>query len=260
MDILPAIDLLGGRCVRLFQGDYDQAETFYDDPAIAAAQWLNAGTRWLHLVDLDGAKAGELTNLPAIEAIAQAAQPKGVSIQVGGGVRSRDRISQLLDLGVSRVIVGTVAVEQPDKVANWCSEFPGQVVIGIDARDGNVATRGWLETSTIRAVDLAKKAEAWQAAAIVYTDISRDGTMTGPNKPALREMAEAVDVPVIASGGISSVTDLLSLLAIESVGVTGAIIGKALYSGAIDLKEAMQAVGPGRLQDVPLDLDSSTFA
>ena len=158
------------------------------------------------------------------------------------------------------MIVGTVAVEQPEKVENWCSEFPNQVVVGIDARDGNVATRGWLETSTIRAVDLAKSAESWKAAAIVYTDISRDGTMSGPNKDALREMAEAVSVPVIASGGISSIADLLSLLSLESTGVTGAIIGKAIYSGAIDLKEAIQAVGPGRLQDVPLDLDSSALA
>ena len=259
MDILPAIDLLGGRCGRLLQGDYDQAETFYDDPAIAAAQWLNAGTRWLHLVDLDGAKAGELTNLPAIEAIAQAAQPKGVSIQVGGGVRSRDRISQLLDLGVSRVIVGTVAVEQPDKVANWCSEFPGQVVIGIDARDGRVATRGWLETSTVMADDLAQRMGDLGAAAIIYTDIQRDGTLKGPNLKALRTLAGKINTPVIASGGVSSMGDLLSLLGVAPLGVSGVIIGKALYTGNLDLSEAIKAIGPGRLQDIPPDLPSTRW-
>jgi phosphoribosylformimino-5-aminoimidazole carboxamide ribotide isomerase len=253
MDIFPAIDLLGGHCVRLFQGDYDRAESFGDDPAAVARRWADAGASWLHLVDLDGAKTGEPVNLPAIAAIVNALADRSVQIQVGGGVRTRDRAAALFELGVTRAIVGTVAVEQPAAVAEWCAEFPGRIVIGIDARDGWVATRGWLETSQIRAVDLARQVQDWGAAAIVYTDIQRDGTLSGPNQAALRELAEGVTIPVIASGGVSSVTDLLSLLALEPVGVTGAIVGRALYTGNVDLKEALQAVGPGRWQDVPID-------
>ena len=254
MDIFPAIDLLGGRCVRLFQGDYDRAETFGDDPVVIAQRWVAAGATWLHLVDLDGAKTGEPVNLQAIASITQALGDQPVQIQVGGGVRTRDRAAQLFDLGVTRAIVGTVAVEQPDEVKAWCTEFPGRIVVGIDARDGWVATRGWLETSKVRAVELAQRVQDWGAAAIVYTDIQRDGTLTGPNKEALRELAEGISIPVIASGGISSVTDLLGLLSLEMLGVTGAIVGRALYTGNVDLKEALQAVGPGRWQDVPIDL------
>ncbi|TAD75980.1 MAG: 1-(5-phosphoribosyl)-5-[(5-phosphoribosylamino)methylideneamino]imidazole-4-carboxamide isomerase [Oscillatoriales cyanobacterium] len=260
MDIFPAIDLLGGHCVRLFQGDYDRAESFGDDPAAVARRWADAGASWLHLVDLDGAKTGEPVNLPAIAAIVEALADRSdqsgrsVQIQVGGGVRSRDRAAALFDLGVTRAIVGTVAVEQPAVVADWCAEFPGRIVIGIDAREGWVATRGWLETSQVRAVDLARQVQDWGAAAIVYTDIQRDGTLSGPNQAALRELAEGVTIPVIASGGVSSVTDLLSLLTLEPVGVTGAIVGRALYTGNVDLQEALQAVGPGRWQDVPIDL------
>lgn len=264
VEIFPAIDLLAGRCVRLYQGDYNQAETVADDPIATAERWLASGATWLHLVDLDGAKTGEPTNFEAIRSIVAAAQAFGgdrpIQIQVGGGVRSHDRLAALLDLGVTRAIVGTVAAEEPDRVANWCTTFPGQVVIGIDARDGWVATRGWLETSTLAATDLARQAQAWGAAAIVYTDIARDGTLAGPNQPALRTMVEAIDLPVIASGGISSVTDLLGLLALEPLGLVGAIVGKAIYAGAIDLREALQAVGPGRWQDVPLDLGDSAIA
>jgi phosphoribosylformimino-5-aminoimidazole carboxamide ribotide isomerase len=259
MDIFPAIDLLGGRCVRLFQGDYGQSETFYEDPTVPALQWIGAGASWLHLVDLDGAKTGEPVNRGAIAAIAAAVGPN-VKIQVGGGVRSRDRIQALLDLGVARVIVGTVAVEQPEQVQDWCAAFPGQIVVGIDARNGQVATRGWLETSAVTAIDLGQRMAAAGAAAIVYTDIHRDGTLTGPNREALRELAQAVDVPIVASGGIGSLTDVLGLLALEPLGVTGVIIGKALYGGQVDLKEALQAVGPNRLQDVPPDFGQSAFA
>lgn len=254
MDILPAIDLLGGRCVRLFQGDYDRAESFGDDPVVMAQRWVAEGATWLHLVDLDGAKTGEPVNLQAIASITQALGNQPVKIQVGGGIRTRDRAAQLFDLGITRVIVGTVAVEQPEEVKAWCAEFPGRIVVGIDARDGWVATRGWLETSQVRALELAQRVQDWGAAAIVYTDIHRDGTLTGPNKEALRELAEGISIPVVASGGISSVTDLLGLLSLEMLGVTGAIVGRALYTGNVDLKEALQAVGPGRWQDVPLDL------
>lgn len=253
MDVIPAIDLLGGRCVRLYQGDYAQAEVFGDDPLEMAQRWVAEGAPRLHLVDLDGAKVGHPVNTDAIRAIAQSVS---VPVQVGGGLRSPESVIQLLDLGVERAILGTVAVEQPQLVKELCQGFPGQIVVGIDARNGLVATRGWLEDSSLLATELAQRLEHCGVSAIIYTDIQRDGTLQGPNLKALREMADSTTVPIIASGGISSLTDVLSLLALESKQVTGAIVGKALYTGALQLREAIQAVGPGRIQDVPLDLDS----
>jgi len=248
MEILPAIDLLGGKCVRLYQGDYNQSQVYHEDPLAVAYEWQSQGASRLHLVDLDGAKAGEPVNLTAIAAIVQALN---IPVQVGGGLRNRDRVKQLLDLGVGRVILGTIAVEEPDLVGQLCAEFPGQIVVGIDARNGKVATRGWLETSSVEAGELAQRMEKLGAAAIIYTDIHRDGTMTGPNLDALRELADQLTIPVIASGGVSKLRDLLSLLSLESHGVNGVIIGKALYTGDIQLEEAIQAIGPGRWQDVP---------
>ncbi|PSB47775.1 1-(5-phosphoribosyl)-5-((5-phosphoribosylamino)methylideneamino)imidazole-4-carboxamide isomerase [Cyanosarcina cf. burmensis CCALA 770] len=257
MNLFPAIDLLEGRCVRLYQGDYDRSQVFHDNPADVAQQWTSQGATWLHVVDLDGAKAGKPVNLEAIAAIVEAVS---IPIQVGGGLRDRDSVAQLLELGVQRVILGTVAVEQPQLVASLCQEFPGRIVVGIDARNGKVATRGWLETSEVLATDLAQQMQKLGAAAIIYTDIHRDGTLSGPNLDALRELATSLSIPVIASGGVSSVTDLLSLLALEPLGVTGAIVGRALYTGDISLKQAIQAVGQGRWQDIPPDLGSSAFA
>lgn len=257
MEIYPAIDLLEGRCVRLYQGDYDRSQVFHDNPADIARQWTNQGATWLHVVDLDGAKAGKPVNLEAIAAIVQAVS---VPIQVGGGLRDRASVVQLLNLGVQRVILGTVAVEQPQLVSNLCEEFPARIAVGIDARDGKVATRGWLKTSEVLATDLAQQMQHLGAAAIIYTDIDRDGTLAGPNLDALRALATSLSIPVIASGGVSSITDLLSLLALEPLGVTGAIVGRALYTGDISLKQALQAVGQGRWQDIPPDLGSSAFA
>ncbi|MEY2984235.1 MAG: 1-(5phosphoribosyl)-5-[(5-phosphoribosylamino) methylideneamino]imidazole-4-carboxamide isomerase [Cyanobacteriota bacterium] len=248
MEILPAIDLLGGKCVRLYQGDYDRSQIYHEDPVTVAQQWQTQGASRLHLVDLDGAKAGQPINLTAIAAIVKALD---IPVQVGGGLRNRDRVKQLLDLGVGRVILGTIAVENPDLVGGLCAEFPGQIVVGIDARNGKVATRGWLETSDVEAGTLAHRMETLGAAAIIYTDIHRDGTMTGPNTDALRELALQLSIPVIASGGVSQLRDLFSLLSLESHGVNGVIIGKALYTGDIQLEEAIRAVGPGRWQDVP---------
>lgn len=248
MDVIPAIDLLGGRCVRLYQGDYNQSEVFNDDPVAVAQQWLEQGAPRLHLVDLDGAKTGQPVNHAAIAAIAARST---VPVQVGGGLRDRDRVAALFDLGVQYAILGTVAVENPELVGSLAAEFPGQIIVGIDARNGQVATRGWLETSTVQAIELAQRMAAMNVAAIVYTDIHRDGTLSGPNQEALRELAQAVSVPVIASGGVSRLTDVLSLLALEPQGVTGMIVGRALYTGDLDLHEAVQAVGQGRLQDVP---------
>lgn len=257
MEIIPAIDLLAGRCVRLYQGDYAQSEVFNDDPVAVARQWVEQGATRLHLVDLDGAKAGRPENWQAIAAIAAAVE---VPVEVGGGLRDRDRVSQLFDLGIRYAILGTAAVENPDLVAELGAEFPGQIIVGIDARNGKVATRGWLETSEVEAVELARQMSQRGAAAIIYTDIQRDGTLQGPNLEALREVAQAVEIPVIASGGVSAVTDLLSLLALEPRGVSGVIIGKALYTGDIQLKEALRAVGPGRWQDVPPSFGSSAIA
>lgn len=248
MDVIPAIDLLEGRCVRLFQGDYDQSQVFNDNPVEVAKQWAAEGATRLHLVDLDGAKAGKPENWEAISAIAQAVD---LPIQVGGGLRDADRVSALFDLGVQYAILGTAAVENPDLVGQLSAQFPGQIIVGIDAREGKVATRGWLETSEVMAVDLAKRMGDQGAAAIVYTDIKRDGTMKGPNLEALRELATAINTPVIASGGVSSVTDLLSLLGLVPSGVSGVIVGKALYTGDVSLKQAIRAVGNGRWQDVP---------
>jgi phosphoribosylformimino-5-aminoimidazole carboxamide ribotide isomerase len=257
MDVIPAIDLLEGRCVRLYQGDYARSQVFNDKPVDVARQWVEQGAGWLHVVDLDGAKTGKVVNLSAIADIVQAVS---VPIQVGGGLRDRTSVAQLLNLGVQRVILGTVAVEQPQLIADLCQEFPGQIVVGIDARNGKVATRGWLETSEVLATALAQQMQQVGVAAIIYTDIHRDGTLTGPNLEALRELASGLSIPVIASGGVSSITDLLSLLALEPLGVTGVIVGRALYTGDISLKAALQAIGPGRLQDVPPDLGSSAFA
>lgn len=257
MDVIPAIDLLEGRCVRLYQGDYAQSQVFDENPVAVARQWADQGAARLHLVDLDGAKAGHPVNLEAIEAIVQAVD---IPVQVGGGLRDRQNVADLLATGVERAILGTVAVEQPDLVDQLCQQFPGQIVVGIDARNGRVATRGWIETSEVMATDLAQQMAKLGAAAIIYTDIHRDGTLQGPNLDALRELASAIEIPVIASGGVSSVTDLLSLLGLEPQGVTGAIVGRALYTGDVSLKEALRAVGPGRWQDVPPDFGSSAFA
>ena len=254
MDVIPAIDILDGRCVRLYQGDYQQSEVFGEDPVEVAQRWYDQGAKYLHVVDLDGAKQGKPKNLKVIEAIARSIP---IRVQMGGGLRDHGSIVSVLNSGVSRVILGTAAVENSQLIADICAEFPEQIMIGIDARDGKVATRGWLTTSEVMAVDLAKRMTSIGIAGIIYTDIHRDGTMQGPNIEALRQLAENVDVPVIASGGISSITDLLNLLSLESMGVKGAIVGKAIYTGDIQLREAIRAVGNGRWQDV---IDSSAIA
>ncbi len=256
MDVIPAIDLLAGQCVRLYQGDYQQSRTFSENPVEVALKWESQGATRLHVVDLDGAKEGQPVNHDVIAAITKAIS---IPVQVGGGLRDRDRVQQLLSLGVAHAILGTVAVENPNLVSQLAQEFPGQIIVGIDARDGKVATRGWLETSEVNSTELAQDMATRGAAGIIYTDIHRDGTLTGPNLEALRELAQSINIPVIASGGVSSLTDVLSLLALEPQGVTGVIIGRAIYTGEVNLTEAVQAVGQGRWQDVPPNL-GSTFA
>ena len=257
MEVIPAIDLLDGRCVRLYQGDYQQSQVFNENPVAVARQWVAQGATRLHVVDLDGAKQGSPANLPAIESIVRAVS---IPVQVQGGLRDFFSVSQLLKLGVDRAIIGTAAVENPALVEQLCQAFPGKIAIGIDARNGKVATRGWLETSAVEASQLAQQVARQGIAAIIYTDIQRDGTLSGPNIPALRQLADAVDLPVIASGGVSSLTDLLSLLSLEPSGVTGVIVGRALYTGDVNLAEAVRAVGPGRWQDLPPDFGSSALA
>lgn len=197
MDVIAAIDLLDGKCVRLYQGDYQRSQVYHDNPVEVARQWEAQGAPRLHLVDLDGAKQGKPANLKTIAAIANAIS---IPVQVGGGLRDRASIVELLNLGVSQAIVGTIAVENPAFVEQLCQEFPGQIIVGIDARNGKVATRGWLETSEVAATDLAQRMAQLGAAAIIYTDIHRDGTLSGPNQVALRELAESIAIPVIASG------------------------------------------------------------
>ncbi len=256
MEVIPAIDLLEGRCVRLYQGDYDQSQVFGENPADIAKQWVEQGATRLHVVDLDGAKAGKVVNLSAIESIVNAVS---VPVEVGGGLRSTESVQQLFNIGVEWAILGTVAVEQPQLVQELTQKFPQQIIIGIDARNGKVATRGWLETSSVLATQLAVQMQELGSAQLIYTDIHRDGTLTGPNLDALRELAAVVDIPIIASGGVSSVTDLLSLLALEPQGVKSVIVGRALYTGDVSLREAVRAVGSGRIQDIPPD-GFSTFA
>ena len=247
MEIIPAIDLLDGACVRLHQGDYDQVTRFSEDPVAQALSWQSQGATRLHLVDLAGATRGEPINDAAVRAITAALD---IPVQLGGGVRSLERAEELIACGLDRVILGTVAIEQPELVQELAQRHPGRIVVGIDANDGRVATRGWIEQSDVLATDLSTQFSAAGIAAIITTDIATDGTLAGPNLEALRTMAQCSAVPVIASGGIGCMADLLSLLPLEPLGVTGVIVGRALYDGRVDLAEAIAALGEARLQDV----------
>lgn len=235
MILYPAIDLKEGHCVRLIQGDMEQATVFNDDPASQAASFADAGASWLHLVDLDGAFAGEPVNARAVEAIVNEVD---IPVQLGGGIRNLETIENWLSRGVMRVILGTVAVKDPDLVNQACRKFPGHIAVGIDARGGRVAVEGWAEETDIQAVDLARKFADAGVEAIIYTDIDRDGVLQGANILATAEMARAVSIPVIASGGVSSLKDIRALIAEKKI--AGAIIGRALYDGRIDLAEALK--------------------
>jgi len=240
-ELIPAIDLLGGRCVRLAQGDYDQATEYGDDPAAMATRFLAAGIRRLHVVDLDGARAGAPANGDAIRAVARAAAAAGVRRLVGGGIRSVALAEATLALGVERVIFGTVALRDPALVREAARALPGRVAVGIDAKDGRVAVEGWLEASETTAIDLARRFEDAGVAAIVHTDIARDGMQTGLNLEATLEIARAVSIPVIASGGVGSLAHVKAAAAAGREGVAGVIVGRALYTGAVDLGEALEA-------------------
>jgi phosphoribosylformimino-5-aminoimidazole carboxamide ribotide isomerase len=237
MILYPAIDLKDGNAVRLVKGEMDQATVFNDDPAAQARAFVDAGCEWLHLVDLNGAFAGEPVNAAPVEAILAACP---VPAQLGGGIRDMATIERWLDKGLARVILGTVAVEDPDLVRDAARAFPGQVAVGLDARDGRVATRGWATETDVMVTDLARQFEDAGIAAIIYTDINRDGAMKGPNVAATEALARAVDIPVIASGGVSSMADLTALR--DTGVISGAISGRALYDGAIDLQAALAAL------------------
>ena len=243
MIIIPAVDIKNGKCVRLVQGRMEDETVFSNDPAAMARQWADAGAELIHVVDLDGAFEKSPQNLDAVKNIIDTVD---TPIQLGGGIRTERTVKTLLDMGVKRVIIGTEAINNPEWVMQICRRFPGQVVIGIDARNGRVAIEGWTETTNTQAVDLAKRFEDCGVAAINFTDIYRDGMQTGPNIVETRRLAEAISIPVVASGGVATITDIKNLLPLEKVGVTGVITGRALYSGTLDFRQALLLVQPAK--------------
>lgn len=236
MIIYPAIDIRGGRCVRLTEGRFDAETVFADDPAEMAVKWESYGAQYLHLVDLDGALAGEGKNLPVIKRILEAVK---LPVQLGGGIRNMQAIDKLLELGVSRVILGSAAVKNPQLVEEACRAYAGHIAVGIDAKNGEVAIEGWGVGSGVAATELAKKMAAYGVDKIIFTDISRDGMLSGVNAEATAALAKASGISVIASGGVASLEDIKRLKAYEQDGVNGCIIGKAIYTGAVDLKAAL---------------------
>jgi phosphoribosylformimino-5-aminoimidazole carboxamide ribotide isomerase len=236
MQIWPAIDLRGGKCVRLAQGDYARETVYGDDPAGMARQWVGQGARCLHLVDLDGARDGSRANFEAVRQIVTAVD---VPCELGGGIRDVQTIADYVQLGLARLVVGTRALKDPEWFRTMCARFPRRLALGIDAKNGLVATDGWLETSTTSALELARQLADENVAALIYTDIAKDGMLAGPNVPAMTEMKKAVTVPVIASGGVTTAADVLAL---TRAGLDGCIIGRALYEGTLTLADALAAV------------------
>jgi phosphoribosylformimino-5-aminoimidazole carboxamide ribotide isomerase len=239
MLIIPAIDLKNGQCVRLKQGLMEQATVFSEQPSEMAAHWLAAGARRLHLVDLDGAFAGKPKNATAIKTILKAVGDK-IPVQLGGGIRDLDTIERCLDDGISYVIIGTAAVKNPGFLHDACGAFPGHVIVGLDARDGKVATDGWSKLTGHDVVDLGKKYEDYGVESIIYTDIGRDGMLSGINIDATVRLAQALTIPVIASGGLSALDDIKALCAVEREGIVGTIAGRAIYDGSLDFKAAQE--------------------
>jgi phosphoribosylformimino-5-aminoimidazole carboxamide ribotide isomerase len=239
MLIIPAIDLKDGRCVRLFQGEMDKETVYFENPIEAAKHWLAEGARFIHIVDLNGAVEGRPVHTEEVAAICKQA---GLSVELGGGLRSIEAVEAALDLGVARVVIGTAAYENAEFLRALCKSFPGKIVVGIDARQGKVAVRGWLETTSMPAVELAKRCENDGVSRIIYTDIGRDGTAKGVNIEETLKIARAVKVPIIASGGVSTLDDIRKLAPLELEGVEAVIVGRALYAGTFALKDAMHAV------------------
>ncbi|NMB41241.1 MAG: 1-(5-phosphoribosyl)-5-[(5-phosphoribosylamino)methylideneamino]imidazole-4-carboxamide isomerase [Firmicutes bacterium] len=242
MLVIPAVDLHGGKCVRLLRGERDKETVYSPNPVEVALKWQSQGAKLLHVVDLDGAFAGKPVNSAVIKKIASSLE---IPVQLGGGIRDRTTVENVLNLGVSRVILGTVAVEKPDLVRELAASYGEKIVVGIDVRDGIAAVKGWVEGSDKKAVDLALEMQHYGVKEIIYTDISRDGTLKGPNMEALKAMADALEVPVIASGGVSSLQDLHALKEIKHLGISGVIVGQALYTEKFTLNEALLAVKGG---------------
>ncbi|PLC50231.1 1-(5-phosphoribosyl)-5-[(5-phosphoribosylamino)methylideneamino]imidazole-4-carboxamide isomerase [Pollutimonas subterranea] len=239
MLLIPAIDLQDGRCVRLRQGDLDDATIFSEDPSAIATQWIDQGARRLHLVDLNGAVAGKPKNQSAIKSII-AAVGGDIPVQIGGGIRDLDTIERYLDAGITYVIIGTAAVKDPGFLHDACSAFPGNIIVGLDARDGKVATDGWSKLTRHDVLDLARKFEDYGCEAIIYTDIGRDGMLSGVNIEATVKLAQHVRIPIIASGGVTDLRDIEALCAVEEEGVQGAILGRSLYEGTLDFAAAQE--------------------
>jgi len=237
MLLIPAIDLKDGQCVRLRQGDLGDATIFSEDPAAMAAQWLEQGARRLHLVDLNGAVAGTPKNQAAIKSILTAMDDQ-IPVQIGGGIRDLDTIEKYLDIGLSYVIIGTAAVKDPGFLRDACSAFPGNIIVGLDARDGKVATDGWSKLTRHDVLDIARKFEDYGCEAIVYTDIGRDGMLSGVNIDATVKLAQHVNIPIIASGGVTDLSDIRALCEVEDEGVEGAILGRSIYEGTLDFAAA----------------------
>jgi phosphoribosylformimino-5-aminoimidazole carboxamide ribotide isomerase len=237
MIVIPAVDIKNGRCVRLLQGRKDSETVFSKDPAAMALRWQDEGAEIIHVVDLDGAFEQAPKNIEAIEKIVRELT---VDIQVGGGIRNRKTVKTYLDMGVKRVIIGTEAIRDPKFVEDVCASYPNQIILGIDARKGYVAIEGWTETTQKKAMDFARQFEKCGAAGINFTDIHRDGMQTGPNIEETRRLAEAVTIPVFASGGVATIEDIKNLLPLEAIGVAGVITGRALYTGALNLREALK--------------------
>ena len=249
MIVIPAIDLKNGKCVRLLQGRMDDETIFSDDPAAVAQRWADQGAELIHVIDLDGAFEKRPVNLTIIERIREAVN---VPIQVGGGIREEATIKTYLDAGIQKVIIGTEAINNSALVTAACRDYPGKIVFGIDARNGLVAIDGWTRTTRIKAVDLARQYEDSGVAAINFTDIHRDGMQTGPNIEETGKLAESVSIPVVASGGVSSLADIRNLLPLASVGVAGVITGKALYTGSLNLQEAISFVKSATCDPSPI--------
>ncbi len=235
MLIIPAIDLKDGKCVRLLQGRAEDVTVYSDDPAATARRWAGSGAELIHLVDLDGAFSGRQRNLDAIKSIRSAVD---TPLELGGGIRDMDTIGMLIDLGIDRIILGTAATEDPDMLGRACRKYPGRVLAGIDAKDGMVAIKGWVEVTDHKATEFAKAMESRGVVGIIYTDIKRDGMLSGPNIKETKLLADSVSIPVIASGGIHGIDDIKGLL--EAGGIWGAITGKAIYSGSLDVLEAIE--------------------
>ena len=250
MKLIPAIDLMNGKCVRLFKGDFNKRKDFSKEPHEQAQFWESEGAECIHIVDLDAAKSGNPSNDKTIKEIVKTVN---IPIQIGGGIRSQERIEQLFSYGIDKVIMGTSAIENKALVKELSNKFPGRIIVGIDAKEGKVSTRGWLEQSNILATDLVKEFSSFKIANFIVTDINTDGTLEGTNEGFIRDILNITDIPVIASGGIGSISDLLSLIKFESFGLYGVIVGKALYENKFTINEANKVLSSERLTDIELN-------